>query len=402
MAFGRYIGSSPRGGHRGRFPRSTPARWWAPAIAVLTASACAGFDEPALQPVTTISLTRIAIPPISGKSAQFDIMAMDQENHQVFAADALDQGIDIVDVSSAPAHYLRTVHLDSVPNGVAYAPDLHRLYTGNTDSSVSVIDVNPSSPSAYAVLATISTGGVGSTDLVDYDAHDHKIYATNPDDGYVSAIDATTNTVVAQIQNLGTTEQPAYNAADGMEYVPGADNNTIIKIDPRRDVVVGTPSPIPVVCVPHGLAIDPATDQGLIGCGDKDNLVTVAWDFHTGTMLKAFDFAGGGDQVVFDAKAGHFYFAAQGYAPPEMAIFNASPITFLTAVPTSHHSLNVAYDETHHLLYTIDGRHLEASLWSFPDPVFGCAGHEAVLAAEGAPRSQTPDCHPEQQTAGGA
>src|SRR3984893_16467387 len=401
MAFGRYIGSWPGGGHRGRSQRRTPARWWALAIAALTASACAGFDEPALQPVTVVSLTQIVIPPISGKSAQFDIMAIDHEHHQVFAADGLDQGVDVVDVSSTPGHYVRTVHLASIPNGLTYAADLHRLYTGNTDSSVSVIDVNPSSPTAYAVLATISTRGAGATDLVDYDAHDHKIYATNPDDGFVSAIDAMTNTVVAQIQNLGTTEQPAYNAADGMEYVPGADTNTILKIDPRKDVLVGKAS-IPVFCIPHGLAINPATDQGLIGCGDKDNPATVAWDFRSGSMLKAFDFAGGGDQVVFDAKAGHFYFAAQGYAPPEMAIFNASPITFLTAVPPSHHSLNVAYDETHHLLYTIDGRHLEASLWSFPDPVFGCAGHEAVLAAEGAPRSQTPDCHPEQQTAGGA
>ncbi|HEY4869715.1 MAG TPA: hypothetical protein VII79_06890, partial [Candidatus Dormibacteraeota bacterium] len=139
----------------------------------------------------------------------------------------------------------------------------------------------------------------------------------------------------------------------------------------------------------------------LIGCGDKDNPATVAWDFRSGSMLKSFDFAGGGDQVVFDAKAGHFYFAAQGYAPPELAIFNASPITFLTAVPTSHHSLSLAYDEAHHLIYTIDGRHLEGGLWSFPDPVAGCAGHEAVLAAEGAPRSQTPNCHPEQQTGGG-
>ena len=365
------------------------------------ATACAGFDEPALQPVTTVSLTRITIPPIAGKSAQFDIMAIDQEHHQLFAADALDQGVDIVDISTTPAHYAGTVHLGSIPNGLAYAPDLHRLYTGNADSSVSVIDVNPSSPTGYAVLATIGTHGAGPTDLVSYDAHDHKIYATNPDDGYVSAIDATTNVVVGQIANLGTTEQPAYNAADGMEYVPSADSNAILKIDPKKDVLVGK-SPIPVICVPHGLAIDPATDQGLIGCGDKDNLVAVAWDFRTASMLKSFDFAGGGDQVVFDAKAGHFYFAAQGYAPPELAIFNASPITFLTAVPTSHHSLSLAYDEAHHQVYTIDGRHLEASLWSFPDPVAGCAGHEAVLAAEGAPRSQTPDCHPEQQIGGGA
>ena len=104
----------------------TPARWWAlPAIAVLAASACAGFEEPALQPVTTVSLTRIAIPPISGKSAQFDIMAIDQEHHQVFAADALDQGIDIVDVGSTPP--ITRVPFISTP--LPTASHTHRTYT---------------------------------------------------------------------------------------------------------------------------------------------------------------------------------------------------------------------------------------------------------------------------------
>ena len=89
-------------------------------------------------------------------------------------------------------------------------------------------------------------------------------------------------------------------------------------------------------------------------------------------MVRSFDQAGAGDQVVFDPVSRHFYFAASSYSPAEVAIFQAgATITFLTGIPTSHKSKGVAYDETHHRIYTYDGKHREAGIWSFPDPLAG-------------------------------
>jgi YVTN family beta-propeller protein len=343
----------------------------------------------------------VVVPPVTGKTAQFDMMAIDQGAHRLFIADALDHGIDVVDVSKAQGQYLHTIVLPAVPNGIALVSERHRLYAASADSTVSVIDEDPASPRVDTVLTTVSTGGLGVADLLDYDSKDHKLYVTNPDDGFVSAIDVMTNAVVARIRNLGITGQPRYDPVDGMVYVLDGDRNSIIEIDPRNDGVVNE-FVLPVICVPHGIAIDPATNQGLIGCGDKDNLVTISWDFGARRALHIFDLAGGGDQVIFDAKAQHFYFAASGYIPSEIAVFNASPITFLTAIPSSHHSIQVAYDETHSLIYTVDGLHLQAALWAFPDPVAGCFGTEAMLASEGAPRAETPDCHPERFAVAGS
>ncbi|MBV9101032.1 MAG: hypothetical protein JOZ46_05080 [Candidatus Dormibacteraeota bacterium] len=361
-------------------------------------SACAGFEEPALQPITPERLTAINIPPVQHKSETFDIMVSDEAGHRIFVADAVDQGVDVVSTMPAPGRYITTVKTSGLPSGVAYAGDLQRLYAANDDGTISVIDVNPASPTAYTVVSSVQPSNGSIVDLLEYDQPDHRLFATLPDDGALAAIDVTNGQVVGTLRGIGASAQPRYNPGDHMLYVPGTDDNLVRKVDPRTMQLLGKYT-IPVVCVPAGLAIDPATNQGLIGCGDKDNLVTVAWDFRSERMLQQFDFAGGGDEVVFDAKAGHFYFAAQGYAPPEVAVFNADPITFLTAIPTSHHSRNVAYDETNHMIYTIDGRHLEAGVWAFPDPVQGCAGHEAELAAAGAPRSQTPDCHPETSAA---
>jgi DNA-binding beta-propeller fold protein YncE len=360
-------------------------------------SACAGFEEPALQPVTTETLTRAVIPPATGKSASFDFMTLNQESHRLYIADDIDQGVDVMDVSSTRAVYMKTIPQLDLPNGIVYVPELQKVYVGLVNSTVAVIEANPASPRVDTVVKNIWTGGQGSADLLGYDPKDKRLFVTNPDDGFIGSIDAITGKLVGQIFNLGATEQPVFDPVDGMLYVADADSNSILQIDPVKLVRLHE-YPLPDVCVPHGLALDPATNQGLIGCGDKDSLITMAWDFGAKRVFNTFDFAGGGDQVVFDAKSQHFYFAAQGFAPPEMAIFNADPITFLTAVPTSHHSLNVAYDETHEAIYTIDGLHLQAGLWQFPDPVAGCSGQEALMASQGAPRAETPHCHPGHQT----
>jgi DNA-binding beta-propeller fold protein YncE len=365
-------------------------------VAVVTftivTNAC-GFAEPVLQPLTNEPLDRVVIPPVEGKTASFDIMAVDQDAHRLYVADSLDQGVDVVDISVRPGHYLRTIPLNAPPKGLTVVGSLHRLFTGNDDSTVSVIDTDPVSPHPYAVLATVSTNGKGRADLLDFDPRDHKLYVSNPDDGFLSAVDVTRNVVVGQIPNLGFIEQPRYDPVDGMVYVISSDRNSIFQIDAHTDALVRE-YPLPVICEPHGLAINPAINQGLIGCSYKDNLVSLVWDFKTKRVIRSFDLAGAGDAVIFDQKAQHFYFAAKDFTPPEVAVFNAAPITFLTAVPTSHHSGTLGYDEAHSLIYTYDGLHLEAALWAFPDPVAGCFGAEAQRAAAGASRGQTPHCHP--------
>jgi YVTN family beta-propeller protein len=333
---------------------------------------------------------------VHGQTAAFDTMAFDPVDRKLYIADSTDQGVDVMDMSTPPGHFLVTIPLHTIPHGVALATDVQRLYTGNDDSTVSVIDINPRSPHRYTLLASVNTNGQGIADLVDYDPVDHKLYAANLDDGFMSAIDVNTNAIVKQIPNLGKIEQPRYDSANGMVYIGNDDRDSIIQINARTDTVVKE-YPLPVKCVPRGLAINPATNQGIIGCSDKDNPVTLAWDFTSNRVIGSFDLAGAGDAVIFDAEAGHFYFAASSYAPAEIAVFNAAPIRFLTAVPTSHHSNAVAYDHAHHLMYTYDGKHLEAGLWAFPDPVAGCFGVEAQRAADGAPRDSTPHCHPGNQ-----
>jgi len=337
--------------------------------AVLLLAACGGFREPAIAPITKVAVARVEIPPIQGKTAQIDIMAVDQATHRMWVADRLDVGIDLIDISSVPGRYIKTIPMPVSPHGLVIALDLQRLYSGNDDSTVSVIDINPTSPTVNTVIKTVTINGQGLSDLTEYDPVDHKVYVSNPDDGMITAISTQTDKVVGRIPNLPRVDQPRYNPVDGMLYATGIDENAVYKINPLTDTLISTTT-IPVTCEPHGIAINPRTNTGVIGCADVDQPVAIVWDFGPNKMVRAFDQSGAGDVVVYDAKVDLFFFAASNYAPAEMSIFSGSPsINYLTSVPTSHKSHTVAYDETHNLVYTNDGRHREAGLWYFNNPV---------------------------------
>jgi DNA-binding beta-propeller fold protein YncE len=337
-------------------------------LAAASASAACGFHEPAIQPITVEPLHRVEIKPTTGKSAIMDILDLDQSAQRLYVTDGVALGIDVIDTSTAPGTYLKTIKTGSIPNGVVVAPQIHRVFVGSDASELDVINVDPHSRQADTVVGRIGVKGQGASDLVEYDPADDKVFLTNPDDGIISVFNGHTYKLVHTITGLGLVDQPRYDPRDGMLYVSGAERNSIIKIDPRVDKVVSEAA-IPVTCEPHGLAVDPATNMGVIGCNDKDDVRALSWDFNTNRMVRSFDQAGAGDQVIFNSKSKHFYFAASSYSPAEIAIFRSGPqISFLTGVPTSHKSKGVAYDERHRWIYTYDGKHREAAVWGFPDP----------------------------------
>ncbi len=353
-------------------------RWLGPlaagAAACLVLSSC-GFQEPPLEPITREVLHRVEIPPIDHRTAVMDTMVVDPATSVLYVADATDpahEGVDVVDIHELPGRYLKIISTgDTLPNGLVIAPDVHRLYTGNEDGTVSVIDVDPGSPRYQTVVDTLNVHGKLAADLVDYDPVEHRVFVNSPDDGFMTAIDSRTDAIVGRVDNLSLADQPMYNPADGMLYIGAVDDNQLVKIDPRTLKVVQRYT-FDVPCQPHGLAVNPRTNQGLIGCADKDEPVTISWDFTREAPIRYFDLAGGGDLLIYDRASNHFVFAASNYAPAEMAVFSGSPITYLTSVPTSHKSHDVAYDDVHHVIYTYDGRLREAALWEFPDPVTRC------------------------------
>jgi len=345
-----------------------------------TASARPASGAPTPQPTllppvaadtTVVSLTKIPIPPLSGKTASIDLIQIDQAAHRLYVADRTTNGVDVFDISTKDAKYVKSVDAGSGANGIVVAKDVNKLFAGLNDSNVAVIDLT-----SLTVIAKVSTGGKGRADELDYDPKDKKVYVANSGDGFVTVIDAATNAIVKKLDNLGAAlEQPQYDSSDGLMYMTSSDQNAVFVFDPTKDVLVRK-DVLAVICNPQGLAINPKTNQALLGCsvgraGSTGTPLTVAWDLSKGIFTGVFGQVGAGDSVTYSAKTDRFYFGAHNFPHGSViGIFSGSPIGFLTNVPTGSFSgaKNLAYDETNNLIYTQDALPGEGALFSFTPP----------------------------------
>src|SRR2546428_643978 len=218
---------------------------------------------PTLLPLTPenamgcVPVTKTPTPPIAGKTASIDILDIDQQAHMLYVTDRTDNGIDVFDISTATAKYVKTIDTGSGPNGVVVAKNVNKVFAGLNDSNIAIIDIAPGSSTLNTVVAKVSTGGKKRADELDYDPKDKKIYVANSDDGIVTVIDATTNKIIKKFENVGDgLEQPRYDSADGMIYMTSSDQNAIIQFDPTKDVLVKK-FDVGTKCNPNGIAINP-------------------------------------------------------------------------------------------------------------------------------------------------
>ena len=358
-------------------PSATPV---AVATTARTVAGSPGAPTPTPQPTllppvaadtTVVTLTKIPVPGLAGKTVSMDLIVIDQESHRLFIGDRLTLGVDVFDITTKDAKFIKTVDTGSGANGVVVAKNVNKLFAGLNDSNVAIIDLT-----TLALIAKVSTGGKGRADELDYDPKDKKIYVANSGDGFVTVIDAVTNTIIKKIDNLGAAlEQPAYNSADGLMYMTSSDQNAIFVFDPVKDVLVRK-DVLAVLCGPQGIAINPKTSQALLGCnagraGTTATALTVSWDLSKGVFLSVFGQVGAGDSVTYSAKTDRFYFGAHNNPHgSQIGIFSGSPIAFLTNVPTGSFSgaKNLAYDETNNLIYTQDALPGDGAIFSFTPP----------------------------------
>ena len=313
-----------------------------------------------------LPLPNVAIPPIQGKTGSFDIMEIDQAAHLLYVADRTDQGVDVFDISTPAARYVETISFGTGTNGVSLAKNVNKVFVTTNDSRVAVVDADPSSPTYRKIVASLSTGGKKRADELDYDPLHRKIYAANSDDGIVVAIDAVRNRIIKKWTDMGEgLEQPRYNRGNGMMYMTSSDQNAVFQFDPGRDVLVKK-FDVGAACNPNGLAINPRTNQALLGCSNRKTPITALWDLNGGRVIQTFIQVGAGDMTVYSPKADLFFFAASNFpSGPVIGVFTASNVRWVANIPSVTGAHAVAFDETNNVLYAINQTPNQASLIAF-------------------------------------
>jgi DNA-binding beta-propeller fold protein YncE len=317
-------------------------------------------------------VTHVAIPPDAGQSLSSDGADIDQWDHRLYVTDRTfgNGGISVFDVSTPNAVYLGMIPLPQRSSGLVVGTNVRKVFVGMADSTIGVIDIDTASPSYNLLIEKISTHGDGRVDLVGYDPDHKQVWGANNGEGFISVADAVTYQLIRSYPDLGDNlEQPVYNAADGMMYFDVSARNELLQFDPNTHELVRKID-IGDKCNPNGFAINPTTNQALLGCSTRgDRPHTAVWDFNTQKVVQTIEGVGYGDLVVYDSVADRYFFGATTAADgtKSMAIFSGGPnVQLLGTVPAGGNA--PMYDETNNMVYNQDTLPGEASLYAFPLP----------------------------------
>jgi hypothetical protein len=305
-------------------------------------------------PADTVNetLTKTSVPGTEGKVIKVDIMVLDQASQKLYVADRDTVGVDVFDVSANPPNFVTTLKTPAQPNGIVIAGT--HIVAGLCDSTAVSIDL-----ATGQVDGTVSTGGQGRADELDFDSVDNKVYVANSDDGLLTVIDMGNFKMIKQFTELGPSlEQPRYDTANGMMYLTAG--NGLYKFDPKTDTQVNLDSRSEVQgCA--GIQINPKTNQGVLSCSD-----VVTYDFNegapTGTKAKACT----GDEVAYSAALDVFALpggSACRFGATE-SFAGGTPITFIANVPILPGAHSTQINDTSKMAYIMgpDG------LYSFAVP----------------------------------
>jgi hypothetical protein len=215
-----------------------------------------------------------------------------------------------------------------------------------------------SSAGAGTLAAAIPTGntafgttGTCRADEIAFDSKDNLVIVANNADSppYISLISVNANpsadAVVAQIKfpTATSVEQPIYDAKTGMLYVnvPGVG---LAEINPKTHLlktIFAQPN-----CISSGIALDPQTQQFLVGCG-INRYGSMLMDARTGSVLARFPQVSGSDELWFDTRNANFYVGANHMTSTgDLNGFNAPVLGVISggtkSIPKAHWLMNIS------------------------------------------------------------
>lgn len=299
------------------------------AILALLCGACGGCPS---------TVRQAAIPALA--PGTFDGVEVDQGAHRLYLADSANQSIDVVDISSASPRLVGVVDLAGAPNGLAAAPDLHRVYAGLIGGYLAVIDTD-----RMQVVKRVQVDPLAA-DLLDYSAQRHRVYVGTGQSAAVVAVDTVSNDVAQRLPIGVPVEQPRYDPADGMLYVGSTETDSVLRIDPATGTVVRTYKL--AGCHVGGLGINPSRQLALATCASSIaviNLRSGAYDISRAVA--------GGDLVTYDAAADRFVVASpHTKVDSTVGVFYGDG-RYLGSVPATPKVHAAAFDEAHGLVYAV-------------------------------------------------
>jgi DNA-binding beta-propeller fold protein YncE len=269
----------------------------------------------------------------------WDTLAFEQGGHRLFVS----HGTRVLVVDTDTLKVVGEIADTPGVHGIALAPDLGRGYiSAGRANTIVVFDLK-----TLARLKEIKTTGE-NPDVILYDAPSHRVFSFNGRGRNVTAVDATTDTVLGSIA-LDAKPEFAVSDGKGHLYVNLEDKSSLAVIDPVH-LTVTSVWPIAGCQEPSGLAIDAARGYLFPAC---DNKVMAVVDASSGKVLGTAPIGEGVDGADFDpATKLAFASCGEGVLTVVRAGKSGRP-EVVEAAKTQHGARTMALDRVTHRVFLV-------------------------------------------------
>ena len=293
----------------------------------------------------------------------FDITYVDDQSQVYYLADASNASVDLIDTRTNTLigqiggfRGFAGSRETQGPGGVL-VDDLDQLWASDGDSTVKLIDL-----SSRTIVATLHTGGAKRADEMAYDPQDQLLLVTNGSEAvpFATFISVTKRAIVGKLAFAdanGGLEAPVFDAQTHLFYLSVPANNqypggAVAIVDPVMQRLVRE-YPLPA-CDPSGIALDPTTQELLLGCSGHPVIISAL----NGQVIATIQQTSGCDEVWYNRGDRRYYLAAfTNPAGPVLSVVDATAGTWVENIATVKKAHSVAVDPlTNHIFVPETGR----------------------------------------------
>jgi YVTN family beta-propeller protein len=265
----------------------TQAKLTACLLASLALVGLASAAEPAvLQLIQTI--------PLKGALGRLDHLALDAKGGRLFIANLSNNSLDVVDLKAGKL--VKQIPGQNKIQGVAYVPDLDRVFVGNGKDGV----CNAFDGKSYDKVGSVK---FDDADNVRYDPRTKRVYVTHAEKA-LSVIDPKTLKVTATIKLPGEPEAFQIDPTQPRLYVNIPKPAQVAVVDTEKNEVTAK-FPLTLAEANFPLALDAKGGHLFVGCRKKPKVVVL--DARTGKEGAGVEIPGDIDDLFYDAKRERLY-----------------------------------------------------------------------------------------------
>jgi DNA-binding beta-propeller fold protein YncE len=308
----------------------------------------------------------------------YDFSWIDKNLQRYYLCDRTNACVDVIDA----AH---DTFLTRIPGFVGLTGDnktagpsglegdnKNRLYVGDGDSSVKVVDLKTN-----RIIATVFTGGQKRIDLVGYDPQHNLLVACNNADtpnflAFISTKDLALVGRITYPTSKSGLELPLWNPHDNRFYVSILETTT----NPGGEIAVVDPVEMKVINVfpmvdsgPQGMTLSPDGKHIIIPCSGRRiksgvKAKTDIVDASNGKVLETLNQVGGCDQTWYNPGDNRHYLGARamtsdgtdkGTPAPCVGVIDGRTEKWLTNIPAPDAKVVCVNPRNNHIFVPIGG-----------------------------------------------